>query len=311
MVFEDKNSLNFFNCDEKEFRSSEPYDDRRDKDPEISEGTDHISSEDSQSEVNLIRSSRKTSMPKKFSDFKVDSKVKYSIDKHVNYSNLSVENFNFSTSLNKIIEPKTFDEATKDIRRIEAMNLEIEALNRNGAWIITELLVGRKSIGNKWVWKVKYKSAGEVERFKASLEEDVYMSLPEAYFSKDDKRAFKLIKFLYGLKQAPRKWNEKLTYVLLEHGFEKSKKEILFRVVNRVCTSLLVSLHYDNSSAIQIAANHVFHDRTKHFEIELFFLREKVASGLLKLINLRGNIKNVNPNLVQRTEGESKLKSKG
>nr|GEY23644.1 ribonuclease H-like domain-containing protein [Tanacetum cinerariifolium] len=36
---------------------------------------------DSQSVVNPRRSSRKTSMPKKFSDFKVDTKVKYSIDK--------------------------------------------------------------------------------------------------------------------------------------------------------------------------------------------------------------------------------------
>ncbi|GJW46116.1 ribonuclease H-like domain-containing protein [Tanacetum coccineum] len=231
MVFENKNSLNFFSYDENESRSSEPYDDRRDKEPEISEGADHMSSEgtentrntkwdegkhlddsepteavsdieerailvendkesegddsfyhefnemfeipnmvlDSQSEVNLRRSSRKTSMPKKFSDFKVDSKVTYSIDKHVNYSNLSVENFNSSTSLNKIVELKTFDEASKDIRWIEAMNLEIEALNRNGTWIITELPIGRKPIGNKWVWKVKYKSTGDVERFKARL----------------------------------------------------------------------------------------------------------------------------------------------
>nr|GFB44151.1 ribonuclease H-like domain-containing protein [Tanacetum cinerariifolium] len=124
---------------------------------------------DSQSGVNLRRSSGKTCMPKKFSDFKVDSKVKYSIDKHVNYSILSVENFNFSTSINKIVEPKTFDEASKDIRWIKAMNLEMEALNRNGTWIITELPVGRKSIGNKWVSKVKYKLAREVERFKARL----------------------------------------------------------------------------------------------------------------------------------------------
>ena len=37
-------------------------------------------------------------------------------------------------------------------------------------------------------------------------------------------------------------------------------------------TSLPVPIHCDNSSAIQIAANLVFHEKTKHFEIELFFL---------------------------------------
>ncbi|GJX56034.1 ribonuclease H-like domain-containing protein, partial [Tanacetum coccineum] len=124
---------------------------------------------DSQSDSNLRRSSRTTSLPKKLSDFKIDTKVKYNIDKQVNYSNLSLENFTFSTSLNKIIKPKTFNEASKDIRWIEAMNLEMEALIRNGTWIITELLVGRKPIGSKWGFKVKYKSTGEVERFKARL----------------------------------------------------------------------------------------------------------------------------------------------
>ncbi|GJS16113.1 U-box domain-containing protein kinase family protein [Tanacetum coccineum] len=48
---------------------------------------------------------------------------------------------------------------------------------------------------------------------------DVYMSLPERYFDKDDKRVCKLVKSLYGLKQASRKWNEKLTSVLIENGF--------------------------------------------------------------------------------------------
>ncbi|GJU71912.1 retrovirus-related pol polyprotein from transposon TNT 1-94 [Tanacetum coccineum] len=52
-------------------------------------------------------------------------------------------------------------------------------------------------------------------------------------------------------------------------------------------TSLPVSLHCDNSSAIQIAANLVFYERTKHFEIELYFLREKVSAGIVKTVKVK------------------------
>nr|GEV97681.1 putative reverse transcriptase, RNA-dependent DNA polymerase, Gag-polypeptide of LTR copia-type [Tanacetum cinerariifolium] len=89
---------------------------------------------------NLKRSSRKSVLLAKLQDFKLNTSVKYSIDNQVSYSKLSLENFSFSTSINKIREPKTYDEASSDIRWIEAMNLKMKALNRNGTWLITDLL---------------------------------------------------------------------------------------------------------------------------------------------------------------------------
>ncbi|GJW28596.1 ribonuclease H-like domain-containing protein [Tanacetum coccineum] len=44
----------------------------------------------------------------------------------------------------------------------------------------------------------------------------------------------------------------------------------------------LVVLYYDNSSALQIAANSVFHEKSKHFEIDVHLVREKVVSGVIK-----------------------------
>ncbi|GJZ18298.1 hypothetical protein Tco_0554421 [Tanacetum coccineum] len=43
-----------------------------------------------------------------------------------------------------------------------------------------------------------------------------------------------------------------------------------------------VTLYYDNKSAIQIATNPVMHEKTKHFDIDVHLVREKVASGLIK-----------------------------
>jgi hypothetical protein len=52
-------------------------------------------------------------------------------------------------------------------------------------------------------------------------------------------------------------------------------------------TYLPVPIHCDNSYAIQTAVNPVFHEKTKHFEIELFFLREKVSAGVVRTINVK------------------------
>ncbi|GKF34297.1 hypothetical protein Tco_0107497, partial [Tanacetum coccineum] len=45
-------------------------------------------------------------------------------------------------------------------------------------------------------------------------------------------------------------------------------------------------LFCDNSSAIQIAANPVMHEKTKHFDIDVHLVREKVASGLIKTVHV-------------------------
>jgi hypothetical protein len=44
-----------------------------------------------------------------------------------------------------------------------------------------------------------------------------------------------------------------------------------------------IKLWCDNKSVISIANNHVQHDRTKHIEIDRFFIKEKLNSGLLEL----------------------------
>nr|GEX38526.1 putative reverse transcriptase, RNA-dependent DNA polymerase, Gag-polypeptide of LTR copia-type [Tanacetum cinerariifolium] len=95
--------------------------------------------------------------------------VKYGLNKYANHSFLKPKNYSFVSNLNKGHEPSSYEEAVKDINWVNAMNEEMNALYENKTWDITDLPLNRKPIGCKWVYRIKYKSNGEVERYKARL----------------------------------------------------------------------------------------------------------------------------------------------
>lgn len=64
-------------------------------------------------------------------------------------------------------EPHTYTQASQDPRWVDAMNQEIAALEVNDTWEITDLPHDKKAISSKWVYKIKFKPEGTVERFKA------------------------------------------------------------------------------------------------------------------------------------------------
>lgn len=69
-------------------------------------------------------------------------------------------------------EPQTLQQALSgsDAQQWkQAMDEEYESLTKNHTWQLVPLPPGRKAIGNKWVFKVKYHADGTVERYKARL----------------------------------------------------------------------------------------------------------------------------------------------
>ncbi|XP_073119562.1 uncharacterized protein [Henckelia pumila] len=66
-------------------------------------------------------------------------------------------------------EPETYEQACQDPKWVAAMEAEISALEANKTWSLMPLPSGHRSIGCKWVFKIKYNSNGTIERYKARL----------------------------------------------------------------------------------------------------------------------------------------------
>ncbi|GJX81388.1 ribonuclease H-like domain-containing protein [Tanacetum coccineum] len=249
-------------------RSDEPCDDERDLGAEISKGTnnkslgeaasdidesaildenDSLSEGDdnyynefndlfetpsmvpdrSQGSVNIRRSSRKSTMPKRFNDFKIDSKFM-----HAPLQSLLKLAFKVLRYL------KNAPGKGISFNKGNDLNLKVYV---DSDW--AKCKVTRKSITGYAVF------------------------MGESLVS----------------------WKSKKQSML-----SKSSAEAEYRAMNSVTCEviwilkILAELNVDTEcSAIQIAANPVFHERTTHFEIELFFFREKVASGVVKTVKVK------------------------
>ncbi|XP_019055977.1 PREDICTED: uncharacterized protein LOC109115883 [Nelumbo nucifera] len=79
-------------------------------------------------------------------------------------------------------EPTTYHQVARGPRWCQAMAAEIEALEKNDTWTIVDLPPKKHAIGNKWVYRIKYKVDGTIERFKARLIAKGYTQIEGLYY---------------------------------------------------------------------------------------------------------------------------------
>lgn len=66
-------------------------------------------------------------------------------------------------------DPVLFEDAVNDVKWRKAMDAEIEAIEKNDTWELTDLPAEEKTIGVKWIFKTKLNEKGEVDKYKARL----------------------------------------------------------------------------------------------------------------------------------------------
>ncbi|KAL6318191.1 hypothetical protein AAG906_035696 [Vitis piasezkii] len=91
------------------------------------------------------------------------------ISKFVSYNALFAKCCVFTTNLDRLQIPKNIQEALEIPDWKEAVMEEIRALEKNGTWEVMNLPRGKKPMGCKWVFIVKYKVDDTVEQYKARL----------------------------------------------------------------------------------------------------------------------------------------------
>ncbi|XP_024031087.1 uncharacterized protein LOC112094465 [Morus notabilis] len=70
-------------------------------------------------------------------------------------------------SLNTVSVPNTLSEALSRKEWKNAMREEMDALEKNKTWEIVDKPKGKNLVGCKWVFSLKYKADGSLERYKA------------------------------------------------------------------------------------------------------------------------------------------------
>ncbi|KAA0053629.1 Beta-galactosidase [Cucumis melo var. makuwa] len=201
--------------------------------------------------------------------------TKHPICNYVSYDNLSPQFRAFTASLDSTIIPKNIYTALECPEWKNAVMEEIKALEKNRTWEICALPKGHKTVGCKWVFSLKYKADGTLDRHKARL---VAKGFTQTYgidysetfspvaklntvrvllsvavnkdwplYQLDVKNVCKLHKSLYGLKQSPRAWFDRFTTFVKSQGYSQGHSDhTLFTKASKTGKIAILIMYVDD-----------------------------------------------------------------
>ncbi|GKA17682.1 retrovirus-related pol polyprotein from transposon TNT 1-94 [Tanacetum coccineum] len=94
---------------------------------------------------------------------------KYLLFTQKDFLNIPNDHIAFLASVFSLTEPFSYHQASKSPEWVQAMQDELNALEKNHTWELTSLPAGHKAISSKWVYKIKYKATVAIDKYKARL----------------------------------------------------------------------------------------------------------------------------------------------
>lgn len=124
----------------------------------------------------LGRGCRKRKQPTKLVDYVTTllhepypSATLYPLDNYLSSARFSKNYQAYLFAITYAVEPLSYKETIEDENWRFAVGDEIVALDEAGTWTVVDLPPGKKALGYKWMFRLKFKADGNLERHKARL----------------------------------------------------------------------------------------------------------------------------------------------